>query len=145
MSLEKYYNIVEEGIKMTGIDPVLSRDKEAGQWIIASQATEIWIDVIDVPESGRVYFQVMCPFSENPAENREAFFQELLEASYQIIDAHFVCFNEGIYLKIMRDIDRMASDDVLLALNRVGFYGTEFAKNLFGKYNLQKLEHHDHD
>lgn len=141
--LNKYYSKVDEAITLVGIDPELCRGKEDGQWNLMSEDLEVWIDVMYVEESESTYFQVMAPVCQLPSSMLAEFCQEVLEINYQLVDAAFVVFNDGAYLKVMRDAKNLSTDDMFTALNRIGFYGSYYSKELMTKYKAEKIEHEE--
>jgi hypothetical protein len=138
--LEKYATIVEDGLTRIGLNPVECRKEELGQWNIQTGNLEVWVDIIQVDESETVYFQVMAPFAQLPEKNQPQLLEHLLQLNYQMVEASFVMYQEGLYLRIMRDAIRLSAEDVIAALNRVGFYGSSFLEELFPQYKLQKVE-----
>lgn len=139
--IEEYYKRVEDSIALAGIDPVLTRSETEGQWNLLKDTLEVWIDVMHVEQNGRTYFQVMSPICEVPDHRKEEFYKEMLDLNYQMIDAHFVTFQEGAYIKIMREIDNMKPEDMLLAMNRVGHYGSIYEEEFIKKYETAKITH----
>ena len=141
--LKEYYARVEEALKMAGIDPVLCRSEAEGQWNLQKDDLEVWIDVLFIEQNNRSYLQVMSPIVHLPSDNKEEFMSELLGINYQIIDANFCVFEGGAYLKIMREIERLEAEDILLAINRIGYYASVTEKDLVEKFKVERiaLEH----
>jgi hypothetical protein len=140
MELNKEFSErVEEALKMAGIDPILCRSEAEGQWNLKKDDLEVWIDLLPIEQNDRTYLQIMSPIALVPADNTLAFLSELLEINYQIIDASFWVFEGGAYLKIMREIDTLRADDVLLAINRVGYYASVVEKDLTEKYKVERI------
>ncbi len=140
MELNKEFSErVEEALKMAGIDPILCRSEAEGQWNLKKDDLEVWIDLLPIEQNDRTYLQIMSPIALVPADNTLAFLSELLEINYQIIDASFCVFEGGAYLKIMREIDTLRADDVLLAINRVGYYASVVEKDLTEKYKVERI------
>ena len=141
MELNKEFSArVEEALKMAGIDPVLSRSEAEGQWNLKKDDLEVWIDLLPIEQNDRTYLQIMSPIALVPTDNPFPFMAELLEINYQIIDASFCVFEGGAYLKIMREIENLDAEDVLLAINRVGYYASVMEKELTEKYKVDKIQ-----
>lgn len=141
--LKKYYEIVEQGIKLAGVDAELCRSHTEGQWNLKRAESDIWIDVWPVEQEGNTYFQVMTPLVEIPEVDTEAFYRELLDLNYQMVAACFVTFKNGVYVKITREVETLTAEDVMLCLSRVGHYGQIFEEGFKKKFQTKKLEHHD--
>lgn len=141
--LQKFYEIVEEGIRMAGVKPEQCRSKTEGQWNLKRIDVDLWVDLWNIEEEGKTYFQVMAPMVQVPADNREAFLHELLELNYQLVSACFVTYKQGVYIKATKDSDTLTPEEVYLLLNRVGHYGNIFQNALMERFKTQKVEHHD--
>lgn len=142
--MKKYYDIVEAGIREAGVDPELCRSTStAGQWNLKRGETELWVDVWHVEEDGHTYFQVMTPIVSLPEEGREAMYHEMLSLNYQMVGATFVIYKEGVYIKNTKEAETLQPQEVVLVLNRVGYYGEVFEDGFKKKFNATKLEHHE--
>lgn len=141
--LKIYYDTVEEALTMAGIDPVQCRSEADGQWNLKKDTLEVWIDVLHIEQNKRTYLQIMCPIAQVPENGKSEFFEELLGLNYQMIDANFCVFEGGAYIKIMREIEHLRADDILLAINRIGYYGTVNEKEILEKFNTQPIPLHD--
>jgi hypothetical protein len=139
--LSKYYIIIEEGIRMAGVDPELCRSNTEGQWNLKRGETELWIDLWYVEQENHTYFQVMTPLVSIPEENKETFYRELLDLNYQMIGAHFVTYKDGVYVKITKEAETLTAEELVLILNRVGYYGEVFEDGFKKKFQAKKLEH----
>jgi hypothetical protein len=141
--LQQYFDNVEAALGLAGIDPVLSRSETEGQWNLKKDELEVWIDVLHIPENKRTYLQVMAPMMLVPAGSKEEFLSELLELNYQMIDAAFCVFDNSCYIKIMREIEHLGAPEILLAINRVGYYASVNEKGLIEKFNAEKIKLQD--
>jgi hypothetical protein len=142
--LQKYYAIVEEGIKQAGVDPELCRSETEGQWNLKRHESEVWIDVWPAEnEGGHTYFQVMTPLVEIPQENETAFYRELLDLNYQMVGASLVTYKNGAYVKFTGEVATMTPEQVAVAMQRVGYYGYHFEQGFIKRFNTKKLEHRD--
>jgi hypothetical protein len=141
--LNKYYIIVEEGIRQAGVDPELCRSNSEGQWNLKRGNTELWVDLWYVEEENHTYFQVMTPLVSLPDENKEVFYRELLDLNYQMISACFVTYKDGVYIKITKEAETLSPEELVLCLSRVGYYGEVFEEGFIRKFQAKKLEHID--
>jgi len=137
--LEKLISIVESGIQFSGVDPILARSEAEGQWNLMNGDLEVWIDLWNAEDQGKIYFQVMCPLVYIPKENEQEFLRELLDINYQTIEAYLVTFKEGVYVKVIREADFLSAEEVSISITRVGYYGDMFLKAFTEKYKAQKL------
>jgi hypothetical protein len=141
--ISKYYEVVEKGIEMAGVDPELCRSNTDGQWNLKRGQTELWIDLWYVEQENHTYFQVMTPLVAIPEENKEVFYRELLDLNYQMIGSHFVTYKDGVYVKITKEAETLSPEELVLILNRIGYYGEVFEDGFIKKFNTRKLEHID--
>jgi hypothetical protein len=135
-TLENYFLIVEDAIKMLEVEPETTRGNEAGQWNLLTGELEVWVDVMPAPETNVHYFQVMTPFCQIPPENADSFMLEILKRNYQMIDSSFTIFNGGIYLRCIKDMIYLDAEQCFVAINRIGYYAIEYKKALKELYQL---------
>ncbi len=136
MSLEPYYLKVENTIQSLGVDPVLCRNESAGQWTLTKGSATVWIDVFPAANnSGYLgYLRIMAKLSDIPSTNREAFFQELLEISYDLYGVAITKFEQTIYVKMIRELEGIDESEILASFNRVGYYTDKYDDELKNKY-----------
>lgn len=134
----KYYDVVEEAIATLGIDPKICRGQEQGQWNLKKGSAPVWIDVIYSEKDKRAYFQVMAPITKVPATNKEKFFEELLEINYVLYSVSFTKYDEGIYMKVIREADGLDVSEAIAAIERIGYYGDFYDDFLQNKYAVQR-------
>jgi len=140
--LNKYYEIVEEGIRQSGVDPELCRtEHNEGQWNLKRGETELWVDLWHVEEENHTYFQVMTPVVSIPEDNKEKFYREMLDLNYQMIGAYFVTYKDGVYIKITKEAETLTPSELVILMNRVGYYGEVFEEGFKRKFEAKKLEH----
>lgn len=149
-SYETALNTIEKAIAMAGTDPFLCRSwgeesegklGEPGQWNLVRGETELWIDLIYVEQEERTYFQVMSPFGKLPIEADGIAYKSLLEANYRMIDAHFVSYKQGTYIRILHDIDGLTEESAFLSINRVAHFSEMFHKEYYTKFGFTILDH----
>lgn len=133
----KFYDVVESAIGTLGIDPKLCRGENQGQWNLKKGSAPIWIDVIYSETDKRAYFQVMAPITKVPADKKEQFFQELLEINYVLYGVSFTKYDDGIYIKVIREADGLDVSEALSAIERVGYYGDFYDDFLQNKYGTR--------
>ena len=128
--------MVENCIKALGVDPAVCRGEKPGQWNLQKGSASVWIDVWHIEQEGRGYFQVLAPVMQLPENNREAFFQELLELNYGFYGAAFVKFNDWVYVKMIRELDGLEEKEAAATMSRVGWYADEYDDKLKVKYGI---------
>ena len=65
--------MIESCISRLGIDPIVSRGKNPGQWTLLKGSAKVWIDCWHIEKEGRSYFQVMSPVMKVPEDKKESF------------------------------------------------------------------------
>ncbi len=138
MSLEKYYQMVDNVIKNLGVDPSACRGEQPGQWNLKRGSASVWVDIwnIETETGPRGYFQVMSPVLELPANNLSDFCKELLEINHTLYGVAFTINKNWCYIKIIREVDGLDESEVSAMMNRVGFYADDYDDKLKAKYGL---------
>ncbi len=132
MNLHKYYAMVENCISQIGVDPIKCRDKKVGQWNLKKGSASVWIDVFIIKEHG--YFQCMAPVSAIPKTKTLAFYQEVLEINNNLYGVGMTKFNNGIYIKTIRELEGIEEREILAQMNRIGSYADEYDNFFKEKY-----------
>jgi hypothetical protein len=133
-NLSSYYTIIEECIQRLGIDPVQCRGEKEGQWSLTKGSAKVWLDLWHIEREGRAYLQVMSPFMEVPASNREVFFEDLLKTNDQMFGVAFSVYDGWSWLKVIREVDGLDSDEAFAMLTRVGNYADKYDDEFLEKY-----------
>jgi hypothetical protein len=136
MDLTSYYQLVENAIKSLGVDPEMCRGDNPGQWNLASGSANVWIDVFQREGENEGYFQCMGPVCEVPQNNREAFFQEVLEINHGLYGAAMTKYEGNIFMKSIRELTGLDESEIISTMNRIGSYGDQYDDYLKDKYGV---------
>lgn len=137
--IQTYYEMVERVITELGVDPKLCRGQNLGQWSMRLGSASVWIDVFQSKDAqGNYidggYLQIMAPIMDVPAERKVEFFQELLEINHKLYGVGFTKFENGIYIKSIRELENLEQSEVMATFRRVGYYSDDYDDMLKGKY-----------
>ncbi len=151
MSIDKYYQLVEESLGHLGLNAEDARCAEDGQWLVFRSDIEIYIDVWKEPElnewmyfpdAANTYtFQVAAPISQLPAEDKKSFFYEdLLQMNQFTQFASFVINKEQNMLtaNFRRVTENLSKSDIIEAIEAIGYYADLAWKMLNQPYDLKK-------
>jgi len=133
-NLNYYYNIVENAIAKLGLDPQIARQKRAGHWIITKGQASVWIYIFYQESSKRIYFQVTSPVMKLPKQNKAKLALELLEINNILYGVAFCTNKEQVYIKTIREVEGLDSNEVLSMVTRTGNYCDQYQRELKGKY-----------
>lgn len=150
---EDYTRIVEQSLEILGINPEESRCSEAGQWLVFNGETEIYIDVWEQKElNGWNYFQpegynlhvfqVLAPICQLPTEElRGAFYEDLLENNLNLFFGSFTINKEEnmLAVKFRRICNALKNEDVIEAIESVGYYAESTFDILEKRYGVKKI------
>jgi len=151
MELKEQYALMEEAIEHLGVKPVDARCEDEGQWLVFRGDLEIYIDVWEEPASEWSYhpgahntitFQVVCPISKLPSEDKRLFFYEdLLQMNFY---SHFISFvvnkNENMLTcAFKRVMNHITKSDIIEAIDATGYYASLAWKMLNQPYELEKV------
>jgi hypothetical protein len=136
MSLQPYFQMVENCISALGVDPASCRGEQEGQWNLRRGSASVWVDVWNIEMEGgpRGYFQCMAPVVEIPADNQAAFFKELLEINHTLYGVAFTIQSNWAYIKMIREVEGLEEAEISAMLSRVGFYADDYDDKLQAKY-----------
>ncbi len=137
--IQFYYEMVERVITELGVDPKLCRGQNLGQWSMRLGSANVWIDVFQSKDAqGNYidggYLQIMAPIMEIPADRKVEFFQELLEINHKLYGVGFTKFENGIYIKSIRELENLEQSEVMATFRRVGYYSDDYDDMLKSKY-----------
>jgi hypothetical protein len=152
-NFEDYSKIVEQSLEILGINPENSRCSEPGQWLIYNGETEIYVDVWEQKEpNGWNYFQpegynlhvfqVLAPICELPeASLRTSFYEDLLENNLNLFFASFTINKEEnmLAVKFRRICNALKTEDVIEAIESVGYYAESTLGILENRYGVKKI------
>ncbi len=134
LAIKAYYEIVETCIKELGIDPATTRGELEGQWNLKRGSASVWVDVWEMDSNKQVYFQLLSPVVGVPAENREAFFNELLQINHTLYGVAFTVKDNYAYIKMIREAQGLDKSEASAMLDRIGFYADKYDDMLRDKY-----------
>jgi hypothetical protein len=137
--IQFYYEMVERVITELGVDPKLCRGQNLGQWSMRLGSANVWIDVFQSKDAqGNYidggYLQIMAPIMEIPADRQVEFFRELLEINHKLYGVGFTKFENGIYIKSIRELENLEQSEVMATFRRVGYYSDDYDDMLKSKY-----------
>lgn len=135
MSIENYYNIVENCIRNLGVDPALCRGENPGQWSLVKGSAKVWIDVWYIENEKREYIQVMCPVMEVNTSNPQDLYKELLEINDKLFGCAFTIYNNWVWLKVIRECAGIDEAEASAMILRIGNYSDQYDDYLIGKYS----------
>ncbi|MBX7094501.1 MAG: YbjN domain-containing protein [Flavobacteriales bacterium] len=135
MSIENYYNIVENCIRNLGVDPALCRGENPGQWSLVKGSAKVWIDVWYIEREQREYIQVMCPVMEVNTSNPQDLYKELLEINDKLFGCAFTIYNNWVWLKVIRECAGIDEAETSAMILRIGNYSDQYDDYLIGKYS----------
>ena len=137
MNLQQYYDMVDNIIKSLGVDPAACKSETPGQWNLKKGSAPVWIDVWQVQNEERGYFQVMSPVCQVPVNNQHLFTKELLEINHTLYGVAFTIFKDWAYIKMIREVDGLDQKEAEAMINRVGNYADDWDDKLKAKYGLE--------
>ena len=134
-NIEEFYTVVEAAITDLGVAAIECRDSaEPGAWALMRANQEVWIDCWYIEEEDRVYFQVLAPVFEIPANMPAPFYREVLEINYNLFGVAFGIYKDMLALKVIREAEGMDKTEALNMITRVGNYAAEFGGEIAQKY-----------
>ncbi len=149
--MERYYQIVEQALQVIGIDPANARNAESGQWSLFRDEIEIFVDVWGsgkepqwnyyFQEEDMPVLQVIAPITTLPVFDLEEFYEEILDLNRHLFYASFVVNKQENMLAVKyRWVGlEMDIDDVVQAVESVGYYAEFFQTRLIQKYKLKPV------
>jgi hypothetical protein len=137
--IQFYYDMVERVIAELGVDPKLCRGQQIGQWNMKLGSASVWIDVFQSKDAqGNYidggYIQLMAPVMNIPAERQAELYRELLELNHKLYGVAFTVFENGVYIKSIRELENLEQSEVKNTFNRVGIYADDYDDLLKTKY-----------
>lgn len=136
--LKPYHDMIEGCIRELGVEPVGCRGEKPGQWNLRKGSARVWLDLWYSSAEERPYYQVMSPVLPLPTQNREAFFQELLELNDRLFGVAFSLHRNWAWLKAIREVEAMDPSEALAMIVRVGRYADQYDDYLAEEYGVQR-------
>ncbi len=152
MDFETYNNLIESTLAFLGLNPTEARSAEKGQWVLYNGDTEIYIDLWEQKtqnawlyfesEEPLFIFQVISPVSYLPTINTEQFYQELLHNNLNMLYASYTINKEEnvLAVKFRRICNGLKQEDIVEAIESIGFYSETTYKALVDRYDIAKIE-----
>lgn len=135
MNLEQVTPLINNSLKTIGLDPNTCKGEKPGQWTATYKDATVWVDVFEhQTNKGKWYFRVMSPLMKITDQNRESFYQDLLEINYNLYNTAMVKFNEWIYVMHLRETDSLDESEIVASFDRVGFYSYDYYGKLQYKF-----------
>lgn len=135
MKLPEITQLVETSIASLKIDVPASRGAKEGQWSLKVKDSTVWIDAFNFQTNpDKYYFQVMSPLCAVTDKNKEAFFQDLLEINYALYGCSICKKENWMYVLVLREAENLDQSEVDAAIDRVGFYSSDYYNKLSFKY-----------
>ncbi len=133
--MQQYINIIEEAIKLIGIDPATCRGEKPTQWNLTKGSASVWLDLWHIEKEARAYFQAISPvLSLDTVSNVAALTKELLELNHQLYGTAFTIYNNTVFVKVIREADGMDATEANAMILRVGSYADQYDDYLKNKY-----------
>jgi hypothetical protein len=138
--IQHYYDMIEKAINEFGVDPKLCRGQNIGQWSMKLGSASVWIDVFQSKDAqgnylDSGYLQIMAPIMSEPADRQLEFYKELLEINHKLYGVGFTKFENGIYIKAIRELEGLDHSEVISTFKRVGYYSDDYDDMLKTKYS----------
>jgi hypothetical protein len=138
--LQYYYQMVDDCIKELGIDPAKARIAgKKNEWELTKGSVSLWITITYLEQNKNTYIQVLSPVVNVPANNLLRFYEELLETNHTLYGVAFTKFDKWIYVKAIREIEGLDSNELFNMITRVGNYADMYDDVFWAKYSA-KLE-----
>jgi hypothetical protein len=150
MTLLNYYAIVEDALRVVGIEPEEARCANEGEWQLQKGESEIYIDIW-VPESVNQWqyyvaenpepiLQIMIPIGTLQAiTNRELLMADLLQLNAQLYYGAFIYNPQQnmIALQYKRLATGINQREVLEPINALGYYAENLSVMLKERFQLK--------
>ena len=133
-NLNFYYRVVEEAIAKLGLDPTITRTKNAGKWTLTKAGIPVWIDIIFVQNENRCYFSVASPVVKMNPAHASTMALDLLEINRSLYGVSFCKNKEQVFIKTIREAEGLDKEEAFSMIVRVGEYANHHKKMLSEKY-----------
>ncbi len=121
--IQTYYNLVEEAISALGIPAAETRGPRPGQWNLKKGKFDIMVDVWE--QEKQFLFQIVAPICGLPDDNREAFFQHLLNRNYGMSSMAYAVMEETVFVKYTSEANTLTNEIILNLFTKVAFYAEQ--------------------
>lgn len=139
--LNYYYQLLEQVLTESRIDPATARGTQAGSWNLRMGSASLFADIIQSQDAkGNPlpygYFQVLAPVCAVPVNNQHLFTKELLEINHALYGVAFTIFKDHTYIKSIRELQGLEKSEIKSTLERVGIYSDEWDDKLRARYGI---------
>ncbi|NQW41832.1 MAG: hypothetical protein HQ463_00165 [Bacteroidetes bacterium] len=152
MPLSEYNSLIETTLAFLGLNPAEAESEEDGQWVVFNGDTEIYIDLWEqIENNGWMYFesdepifvfQAISPICYLPSGNLEHFYEELLQNNLNLVFASYTINKEQniLAVKFRRICNGLKQEDIVEAIESIGYYSEITLKALSDRYDIKKIE-----
>ncbi len=152
MDFKTYSELIESTFGFLGLNPVETRGSEDGQWVIYNGDTEIYVDLWEQEkENAWLYFetdepifvfQSISPVCHMPDSNLENFYEELLHNNLNMLYTSYTINKEQniVAVKYRRPAKGLTQEEIIEAIESVGYYSETTYKALEDRYKIEKLK-----
>ena len=152
MPLSEYNSLIETSLAFLGLNPAEAKSEEDGQWVVFNGDTEIYIDLWEqIENNGWMYFesdepifvfQAISPICYLPSGNLEHFYEELLQNNLNLVFASYTINKEQniLAVKFRRICNGLKQEDIVEAIESIGYYSEITLKALSDRYDIKKIE-----
>ncbi len=152
MPLAEYNSLIETTLAFLGLNPAEAKSEEDGQWVVFNGDTEIYIDLWEqIENNGWMYFesdepifvfQAISPICYLPSGNLEHFYEELLQNNLNLVFASYTINKEQniLAVKFRRICNGLKQEDIVEAIESIGYYSEITLKALSDRYDIKKIE-----
>lgn len=123
--LPAYYSMVDDVIYSLGLNVTESR-KDKGKWAFYRGSALVKIEVYHSKPNNENYIHIYSPIMRIPKQDREKFYQKLLEINNKLFQAAFAIKDGIALLRIIRECSNLDNKEIENMIQRVGFYADEY-------------------
>ena len=130
-NLDRYIEIVESAIAELIGDPVPARGEKKGQWNLVIGNYSVMVDVYNL--SGKYFLQIVCPIlklEEVSSDKVCQVYRKALEINDRLIQASFSIYNEGIWLRNIRNLEGISVEEARYSINILGQFALKYGEEL---------------
>ena len=133
MNIQTAQYSIEKAIEKLGVDPEKTRGTNKNQWDLYKGKLHLMLDLFAVSEK-KAFFQILSPISDIP-ENECDFFKFLLEQNHTIVGASVTKFKDKIYLKNIREISELTTEEILNLITSTSIHAEELIQKMKEIFN----------
>ncbi len=151
MDIKQIYSIVESALEHLSLNPTEARCADPGQWLLFREEHEIYVDIW-TPEANNHWsylegaehvpvFQVIAPLFFLPEEKLQLLYEEMLQINFNLMFGALMINRQEnmVAIRFRRPAGQLRSQDVVDAIESVGYYAEMLGKALKNKYQGKDL------